>query len=211
MTGILTRRQMLQGAAAVLTTMSCSGTTARAIAPRAAIGESTMNTSYEPSGKGNVTGEGIGDFDFLAGEWKIRHKRLIGGTKDEWLYFESGATVHRVLHGMGSIEELRNADGSDMGMGIRIWLPEQEKWADHWTSAGNGVVNAPQLGEFIDGEGVFISKEEVDGVKWQYRGVWDRITTESCRWHQSASKDGGNSWEWNWWMEWTRQNSSGTL
>ena len=43
-----------------------------------------MDTNYAPTGKGNVTGKGVGDFDFLAGEWKIQHKRLKGGTKDEW-------------------------------------------------------------------------------------------------------------------------------
>lgn len=75
-----------------------------------------MDTNYEPTGKGIVTGKGVGDFDFLAGEWKIRHKRLNKGTKDEWQRFDSGATVHRVLNGMGSIEELRKADGGDMGM-----------------------------------------------------------------------------------------------
>jgi hypothetical protein len=163
-----------------------------------------MDMIYAPAGKGMVTGKGAGDFDFLAGEWRIRHQRLQDGTKDEWQYFESGATVHRVLNGMGSIEELRKADGGDMGMGIRVWLPPEKKWADHWTGAANGVVNPPQKGEFIDGEGVFISEEEVDDVKWLYRGVWDKIATTSCRWHQSASKDGGKTWEWNWWMEWTR-------
>ena len=164
-----------------------------------------MDTNYTPAGKGIVTGKGVGDFDFLAGNWHIRHKRLKGGTKDDWQHFESSATVHRVLSGMGSIEELRKADGSDMGMAVRVWIPETEKWADHWTSASNGVVGAPQFGSFIDGDGVFISEEEVDGIKWQYRGVWDKITSESCRWHRAASKDSGNSWEWNWWMEWTRQ------
>lgn len=168
-----------------------------------------MDTSYAPTGKGVVTGKGVGDFDFLSGNWNIRHKRLKGGTKDEWRRFNSSATVHRVLDGMGSIEELRNADGSYMGMGVRVWLPEKEKWADHWTSADSGVVNAPQLGAFIDADGIFISNDEVDGVEWQYRGVWDRITSESCRWHQSVSNDGGKSWEWNWWMEWTRQSTSG--
>lgn len=166
-----------------------------------------MDTSYTPKPEGVVTGKGLGDFDFLSGHWHIRHKRLTTGTQDEWQQFDSSASVHRVLDGMGSIEELRNADASYMGMGVRIWRPELEKWADHWTSANNGVVNAPQFGSFIDGDGVFISEQTVDGVDWQYRGVWDRITSESCRWHQSASKDGGASWEWNWWMEWTRQSS----
>lgn len=164
-----------------------------------------FSTSYAPTGEGIVTGKGGGDFDFLTGDWHIRHKKLKAGTKDVWQAFESSATVHPVLGGMGSIEELRNPDRSNMGMGVRIWRPEMKQWADHWTSAENGVVNAPQFGVFIDGEGVFISEEEVEGVKWQYRGVWDRITLDTCRWHQSVSKDGGNSWERNWWMEWTRQ------
>ena len=164
-----------------------------------------MDRSYTPAGHGILTGKGVGDFDFLAGEWHIRHQRRTDIAKNEWQRFDSSATVHRVLSGMGSIEELRNADGSDMGMAVRTWLPESEKWTDHWTSASNGIVGAPQLGSFIDGDGVFITEEEVDGIDWQYRGVWDRITSESCRWHRSVSKDGGKSWDWNWWMEWTRQ------
>lgn len=168
------------------------------------------STSYTPTQKRIVTGKGRGDFDFLTGHWDIRHKRLKDGTKDIWRHFESSATVHSVLDGMGSIEELRKPDGSPMGMGIRVWRPELGQWADHWTGADDGVVNAPQFGNFIDGDGVFISEEEADGIKWKYRGVWDQITSESCRWHQSASKDGGESWEWDWWMDWTRQGSSGT-
>lgn len=196
------RRNVIQGAGGLLAASLVSAPSARATTGDA-VG-SAISTSYRPAGKGEITGRGIGDFDFLAGEWKIRHLRLKDGTKADWQRFDSGATVHKVLGGMGSIEELRKPDGSYMGMGVRMWLPEQKKWADHWTGAGNGVVNPPQLGEFIDGEGVFISEETVDGTKWLYRGVWDRITPTGCRWHQSSSNDGGKTWEWNWWMEWTR-------
>lgn len=163
------------------------------------------DTNYSSVGRpGKVTGIGPGDFDFLAGEWKIAHRRLKSGTNDIWEDSISGASVHRVLNGMASIEELRAPSGDFMGMGVRVWLPQESKWADHWTSAANGVVNAPQMGEFIDGEGVFISEERVDGVDWLYRGIWDKITPNSCRWHQSSSKDGGKNWQWNWWMDWTR-------
>jgi hypothetical protein len=150
-------------------------------------GALAMNdANYSTTGKpGKVTGKGIGDFDFLAGEWTIAHRRLKDGTTDVWEESQSGATVHRVLDGMGSIEELRKPDGSFMGMGIRVWLPQEKKWADHWTGTYNGIVNPAQKGEFIDGEGVFISEEVVDGVTWLYRGIWDRITATSCRWHQS--------------------------
>lgn len=169
------------------------------------------STSDALSGNGTVAGKGVGDFDFLTGSWRIRHKKLKDGASDVWQRFGSSATVHSVLGGQGSIEELRKADGSYMGMGVRVWLPELGKWADHWTGADDGVVGAPQFGNFINGDGIFLSEEAVDGTKWQYRGVWDRITSDSCRWHQSASKDGDKSWEWNWWMEWTRQSSSGVL
>lgn len=168
-------------------------------------GSKPMDTVYAPSRKGTVTGTGRGDFDFLTGEWSIRHRKRTSPDRDEWTEFASSATVHRVLDGAGSIEELRNPNGSYMGMGVRTWLPKQEQWADHWTSAGDGVVNPPQLGRFIDGEGIFITEETVDGTAWSYRGVWDRIAPGSCRWHQSSSSDGGKSWTWDWWMEWTRR------
>ena len=154
--------------------------------------------------EGTVTGKGVGDFDFLAGEWRIHHRRLKDGTSDQWQEFDSTATVTRVLGGMGSIEELRKPDGDFMGMGVRVWHPEEKMWADHWTGAHNGVVNPPQLGRFVDGAGVFVTEDESDGVKTLYRGVWDRITPTSCRWHQSSSKDGGKTWQWDWYMDWTR-------
>lgn len=163
-----------------------------------------IDTGYSPAGKGIVTGRGPGDFDFLAGEWTIRHRKRKAPNGDDWTEFSSTASVHRVLDGAASIEELRNPGGSCMGMGVRTWLPDTAMWADHWTSAANGIVNPPQLGRFIDGEGVFISEETIDGTVWQFRGVWDRIATGSCRWHQSSSSDRGKSWVWDWWMQWTR-------
>jgi len=56
-----------------------------------------------------------------------------------------------------------------------------------------------------------VTGKGVGRSKLHYRDVWDRITLETCRWHQSVSKDGGQSWEWNWWVEWTRHGSSGAF
>lgn len=151
-----------------------------------------------------VTGKGIGDFDFLAGEWKIANRRLKDGSTTEWQEFEGGATVHRVMGGLASIEELRGAGGKFLGMGVRVWHPKEKLWADHWTGYYNGVVNEPQMGQFIDGAGVFISDDEEDGKPVKYRGLWDRITPASCRWSQASSRDGGKTWDDNWVMIWTR-------
>ncbi len=175
-----------------------------ALSAGAAMSSTTTAAASTPAATGLPTGQGPGDFDFLTGEWTIALKNFdtSGPGADE--VRAASATVHRVLNGCGSIEELRRADGSMWGMGVRVWHPEESKWADHWTAAENGVVNPPQLGSFIDGAGVFRGEETADGITTHYRAIWDRITPTSCRWHQASSRDGGETWEYSWYMEWTR-------
>lgn len=143
-----------------------------------------------------------GDFDFLAGEWKIRQQRLVDG---QWDHFEGEATVHRILNGVGSVEELRIPARQFSGMGLRLLDVERKLWADHWVNAKSGVLTPPpSWGSFVDGVGTWDS-DEVDGdqpVIW--RGVWDRITPSSCRWYQASSRDGGRTWQESWVMHWSR-------
>lgn len=143
-----------------------------------------------------------GDFDFLTGEWRIHNRFLEKGT---WIEFPGEATVVGILGGIASIEELRIPARGFSGMGLRLLDVERKVWSDHWVNAKSGKVAVPgQEGVFVDGAGTFISHDTVDGIAWQYRGVWDQITPGSCRWHQSSSRDGGQTWEWNWYMDWTR-------
>lgn len=153
---------------------------------------------------GIITGKGIGDFDFLTGEWKIKIHKFDTSGPDGKKVMDASATVHRVLGGAGSIEELRKGDGSFWGMGVRVWHPETKQWADHWTSAEDGVVNPPQLGQFIDGAGVFLLDDTEDGKPVKIRAFWDQITPNSCRWYQTMSRDDGKSWERSTYMNWTR-------
>jgi hypothetical protein len=160
--------------------------------------------SYPAFPLGAPSGKGPGDFDFLTGEWTIELRSFdTSGPKGKEVKHAS-ATVHRVLNGAGSIEELRRGDGAMWGMGVRVWLPEKKQWADHWTSADNGVVNPPQLGSFIGGAGLFLADDEDDGKPVKIRAVWDKITPSSCRWYQCMSKDQGKTWEYGWYMDWTR-------
>jgi hypothetical protein len=187
----LKRRTVLQGGAGLI------------VAAMGAINmTNTANAAKAVTGK--ITGKGIGDFDFLTGEWTVKNRRLKDGTTNVWEEFAGAATVYRLMGGMASIEELRIPADNYRGMGVRIWHSQEKLWADHWTGAYNGVVNPPQLGQFIEGEGIFISDDELDGKPIKARGVWDRITPNSCRWHQSTSADGGKTWDYNWYMDWTR-------
>lgn len=153
---------------------------------------------------GQPSGRGPGDFDFLTGEWRILIRKFDTSGPDGMRTREASATVHRVLGGAGSIEELRNGDGSMWGMGVRVWHPETRQWADHWTAAQDGVVNPPQLGSFIGGAGLFMADDVDDGRPVKIRAVWDQITPNSCRWYQCMSKDDGATWEYDWFMAWTR-------
>ncbi|MDQ1919299.1 hypothetical protein [Massilia pseudoviolaceinigra] len=142
-----------------------------------------------------------GDFDFLSGEWTIRHKQLNG---KQWESFEGEATVIGMLGGLASVEELRIPARNFSGMGLRILDVEKKLWADHWCNKKNGVLNPASWGSFTNGAGTWDSTDIDDGKALITRGVWDRITPNSCRWYQAVSRDGGATWEENWIMEWQR-------
>ena len=144
-----------------------------------------------------------GDFDFLTGEWRIQNRfREPDGT---WIEFPGEATVVGILAGIASIEELRIPARNFSGMGLRLLDVEKKVWSDHWVNARSGVVGVPgQLGVFENGAGTFLSEGEGEAGPELYRGVWDRITANGCRWFQGTSRDGGKTWDDSWFMDWTR-------
>ncbi|HEX8877214.1 MAG TPA: hypothetical protein VF777_10725 [Phycisphaerales bacterium] len=150
-----------------------------------------------------------GEFDFLAGEWKIKHRRLKnpgpGAKVKEWDEFEGEATCFTILAGVGSVEELRIPSRGFSGMGLRLLDVENKVWNDFWVNAKSGVLTTPgQTGDFENGVGTF-GADDMDGDKpIKVKGVWDQITPNSCRWWQAVSWDDGKTWEENWVMEWTR-------
>jgi hypothetical protein len=144
-----------------------------------------------------------GEFDFLAGEWRIHHRRLL--KPGEWDVFEGEATCWTILKGVGSVEELRIPARDFSGMGLRLLDRERNLWSDHWVNAKYGVIGSPGVtGSFHKGAGIFVSDDVDNGKPIKAAGIWDNITAKSCRWRQAVSRDGGQSWEQNWIMEWTR-------
>ena len=184
------RRLLLHAGAAALLTGACAQTASSQVSPP------PIPTVAPPPGN-------AGDFDFLTGEWRISHRRLTA--PGQWDEFLGEATVFSILGGVGSVEELRIPARNFSGMGLRLLDVENRVWNDFWVNGRSGVLTTPgQTGGFINGEGTF-GADDVDGDQpIKVRGIWDSITPSSCRWWQSISRDGGRSWEENWFMDWVR-------
>lgn len=179
------RRHFVQAAAVLL------------MAPAAAGGAATP-LPKPPAGQ-------PGEFDFLTGEWRISHRRLLRAGSDDWDEFEGEASCWGVLAGRGSIEELRIPARDFAGLGIRLLDAGQGVWTDFWVNAKSGALATPGMtGGFVEGVGTFLAEDRDGEQPILVRGVWDRIGADSCRWHQAVSRDGGARWETNWTMQWTR-------
>lgn len=147
-----------------------------------------------------------GDFDFLAGEWRISHRRL--RKPGDWDAFDGEATCWTILGGVGSVEELRIPARSFSGMGLRLLDLETRVWSDYWVNAASGVLGAAGLtGSFENGEGLFYADDDEGGKPLKGAGIWDQVTPTSCRWRQALSRDGGRTWEQTWIMHWRRVGS----
>ena len=180
----------------------------RTVLGAAAVGAAALLAGAQPSAAAAAakpTPGKPGDFNFLAGEWRIKHRRLPPGAK-EWDVFEGEATCWTILGGVGSVEELRIPARNFSGMGLRLLDVTNLVWSDFWVNAKSGVLTTPGVtGSFENGAGIFISDDVDDGKPIKVRGLWDQITPNSCRWSQSVSRDGGATWADNWVMQWTRR------
>lgn len=144
-----------------------------------------------------------GDFNFLAGEWRIRHRRQ--KPDKTWDEFQGEASCWTILGGAGSLEELRIPARDFSGLGIRLLEPKSLVWQDYWVNGKERGIGEPGLtGGFADGVGTFTATDTDGGTPVIYRGVWDEITPRSHRWRQGSSRDGGTTWEDTWFMSWTR-------
>ena len=184
----VTRRTALQAAA--------GGIVLGQLAPSAA--NTAPAVPVEPSRRPGQAG----DFDFLAGNWNISHRRLKGS---DWDLFDGEASCWTVLGGVGSIEELRIPARHFSGIGIRLLDLEKKRWSDFWVNGRSGVLTPPGMSGWFDQGVATFEADDMDGDQAiKVRGVWDRITPRSCRWHQAVSRDGGASWQENWFMDWVR-------
>jgi hypothetical protein len=150
---------------------------------------------------------GIGDFDFFAGSWDVRHRRLrqwLAGC-DVWDEFGSTTECWSLFDGAANVDELSVPERGFTGLSLRLLDPARGDWTIYWANSRDGRLQPPVTGRFSGGVGVFHGDDVHQGQPVRVRYTWSGITPTSARWEQAYSADGEQTWEVNWIMEFTRR------
>ncbi len=148
------------------------------------------------------------DFDFYEGKWKLRNKKLKTRLNNctEWAEFESTQEMYRVLNGLGNIDNyLATFDGVPFeGMSVRLFNPKTKLWSIYWADSNEGVLQPPVIGSFENEMAHFFTKDNFNGKNILVVFRWDIRDKENPAWSQAFSEDNGKTWEWNWYMYFSR-------
>lgn len=150
----------------------------------------------------------MSDFDFLLGAWKVRNRKLrerLKGSND-WFEFDATHVSRPLLDGLGIEDEFRchYDDGPFTGMAFRFFNPATKQWAIYWADNRRGVLEPPVYGSFDGDHARFEGEDTFEGRPILVRFDWTRVDTDTPRWEQAFSDDGGRTWEPNWIMEFSR-------
>ncbi len=157
-----------------------------------------------------MNNDGIHDFDFLLGRWRVDNRRLRKRLQnnDEWETFDATQHNQALPGGIGNFDDFIAASWRPgfVGMSLRLFNPQTRLWSIYWldnNTAGldtSGLLLPPVVGKFDQGVGVFECDDQLDGKPIRLRYTWSDITPDSARWEQAMSPDGGTTWEMNWRM-----------
>lgn len=146
------------------------------------------------------------DFDFIIGDWQVRHRRLnerLAGCT-AWTEFAGLSSTRKMLGGFGNLEDniLHFPEGTFRAAAVRSYCSKTQSWSIWWLDGRSPAqLDKPVLGSFVDGIGKFYADDMLDGHPIKIRFIWS--PGEVPRWEQAFSADDGKSWETNWIMEFT--------
>lgn len=144
------------------------------------------------------------DFDFYVGKWKLHNRRLKTRLDNctEWEEFESTQEMYKVLDGLGNIDNyLASFDDVPFeGMSVRLFNPETRLWCIYWADSNQGVLQPGVFGSFENNVAHFFTKDIFNNKPIVVLFRWDVRDKEKPIWSQAFSEDNGKTWEWNWYM-----------
>jgi hypothetical protein len=152
------------------------------------------------------------DFDFYQGKWRLKNKKLKTRLNNctEWTEFESTQEMYKVLNGLGNIDNfLATFDGVPFeGMSVRLFNPKTKLWSIYWADSNEGVLQPPVLGSFENNIAHFFTKDIYNDRDILVVFRWDVRDKENPIWSQAFSDDNGKTWEWNWYMYFSKFNKT---
>ena len=148
------------------------------------------------------------DFDFLIGRWRIRNRKLKARlvSNNEWLEFDAEHKMRPVVNDFGNtdIMKVNSNDQPFEGLSLRLFNPATRLWSIYWADTTRVVLDPPVIGSFENNIGTFFGNDIYEGKKVIVKFNWDRSKSDTPVWSQAFSADNGKTWEWNWYMYFTR-------
>jgi len=148
-------------------------------------------------------------FDFFVGKWKVHNRKLKSRLNDcqEWTEFEALSECRKILGGFGNIDSFKTEfySAAFEGMTLRLFNPNTKLWSIYWADTQKVVLDVPQIGSFDGGIGRFYARDVFAEKPIIVQFQWDKTNIEIPVWSQAFSADNGQTWEWNWYMTFQRQ------
>jgi len=149
------------------------------------------------------------DFDFLAGKWRIRHRRLKArlAACDEWQDFDGTCEALLLLGGLSNLDDnvLELPGGTYRALTLRSFDPTTGQWAIWWLDGRYPhTLGTPMIGGWEGDVGLFYRDDIFEGRPIKVRFIWRHPAWDAAHWEQAFSADGGETWETNWVMDFAR-------
>jgi hypothetical protein len=158
--------------------------------------------SERPAGSISSEREASHDFDLEIGVWATHLKRLrhpLSGS-NEWIEYDGTSEVKGLLGGRANVVELRvkGSAGSIEGVSLRLYEPDAHQWTLNFANILDGRLTTPMIGEFHAGRGQFYGQDTFKNRAILVRFIAFSENTDTWRFEQAFSDDGGQTWETNW-------------
>ncbi|HEU0179164.1 MAG TPA: hypothetical protein VFV58_33275 [Blastocatellia bacterium] len=173
----------------------------------------TVEKSVAPSPPGYTTTRGgdAHDFDYFAGGWTTRQRRLKarGVGSAEWEEFPATLCMSLYLDGIATVDELYFPTKNWAGLTLRAFNLEKRQWSIYWVSSASGKMEPPVVGGFDGNHGEFYGEDQDNGRPVKVRFTWNKLDRDHARWEQAFSYD-NRTWETNWTADFVRADPATT-
>lgn len=171
----------------------------------------TQDMPLPPGYSTSRTGD-VHDFDYFAGGWITKQRRLKvrGAGSAEWEEFPATLCMTLYLGGLATVDELYMPTRKASGLTLRTFDLQKRQWSIYWVSSVTGRLDpVPVVGGFQGAHGEFYAQDVDDHRPVKVRYTWDKLDRDHARWQQAFSYD-DRTWETNWTADFTRADAAAT-